>query len=348
MPEAVPTISVCIPVFNFAEFLHQTLESVVHQLGPGDELVIYDGGSTDSTPALMARYAQDPRINYFRAAQRGGIDADLASCVGLATCDFCWLFSGDDLMRPGAIESVRGHLRHGSDILLCEHSLCDKQMRFLRDYPFMLSNAPIRADWSNPAQRRHWLAAARNTEAVFSFLSGIVVRRATWNSGNLPEAFERSCWGHVARFFELARCRLVVEYLPHVYLDKRGGNDSFLGNSAVARVKLAIDGYTSLAATFFGTGSEEARQIRRLLRREHGLKMFLFLKLSCVESPDREDRADLDRMAKLLHPQGVADRMWVAAYELAPTWILRIARSSVRNLRRVFGGTPGAGAQAGR
>lgn len=334
--DSAPSISVCIPVHNFFDFLGVTLESIMSQLGPSDELVVYDGGSTDRTPELMEHHRIDPRVTYFHAQNKGGIDADLASCVALASRDYCWLFSGDDLMRAGALEAVRGHLAKGSDVLVCEHSLCDKHMNFLRDYPVMLSNRPMRADWSDPAQRIEWFAAARNTEAIFSFLSGIVVKRDVWNAGRLPHGFERSCWGHVARLFELSKQKLVAEYLPHIYLDKRGGNDSFLGNSAVARIRLAIDGYDALARTYLGADSAEAKHVRRLLRREHGLAMFLFLRLSCREFPERESRTELDRMAAILHSGSMFGGGWLFAYRFSPDWLLLAARGSVRASRRLL------------
>src|SRR5437016_4409767 len=82
---AAPVLSFCIPVHNFGAFLPATLESILPQMHDALEIVVFDGGSTDSTPELMGDIcARDPRVSYLRSDVRGGIDADLASCIDAA------------------------------------------------------------------------------------------------------------------------------------------------------------------------------------------------------------------------------------------------------------------------
>jgi glycosyltransferase involved in cell wall biosynthesis len=52
--------------YNGERFLRRQMETILPQLGDGDELVISDDSSTDSTPTLLAEYAAaDPRIRLF-------------------------------------------------------------------------------------------------------------------------------------------------------------------------------------------------------------------------------------------------------------------------------------------
>lgn len=56
-----PTHSVIVPVRNGARYIGECLSSILDQLGPDDELIVVDNGSTDDTVALV-QAAADPRI----------------------------------------------------------------------------------------------------------------------------------------------------------------------------------------------------------------------------------------------------------------------------------------------
>ena len=54
-------ISVCIATRNGEKYLQQQLQSILTQLGPGDEIIISDDSSTDGTVGIIKAFA-DPRI----------------------------------------------------------------------------------------------------------------------------------------------------------------------------------------------------------------------------------------------------------------------------------------------
>ena len=53
---SLPTVSVVTPAYNQAEFLRDTIESVLMQDYPNIEYVVLDDGSTDDTPQILAEY----------------------------------------------------------------------------------------------------------------------------------------------------------------------------------------------------------------------------------------------------------------------------------------------------
>lgn len=65
---AVPLVSVVVATHNQARWLPEAVESVRAQTWPDWELAIADDGSTDDTAAVVARWADDPRIRYLPAA----------------------------------------------------------------------------------------------------------------------------------------------------------------------------------------------------------------------------------------------------------------------------------------
>src|SRR5256885_17249020 len=101
---AAPVLSFCIPVHNFGAFLPATLESILPQMHDALEIVVFDGGSTDSTPELMGDIcARDPRVSYLRRDDRGGFYADSASFHDAARGEHWWLFSRDGTLKTRGV-----------------------------------------------------------------------------------------------------------------------------------------------------------------------------------------------------------------------------------------------------
>ncbi len=328
-------LSVCIPVYNCGEFLPAALDSVLAQADDRVEIIVYDGASTDNTQHLMSAYLTRTNVKYFRGAKRGGIDADLATCVSHANGEFCWLFSGDDVMRAGALAQAFEWLKGGSDVLLCRHTICDIKMRFLFHHPVLKPSELTTKEFSDTKQRMEWFGRSATTEAFFSFLSCIIVRKKTWDRGSTHDEFASSCWAHVVRLLALADEGLRVTHVPEVWLDQRGQNDSFLHAGVVNRYRIAIDGYQKIGETLFGHASAEAFHIRRVLRNEFTLRMFLNAKIQCREKPDHENRALLDSLYDRLH----LDRTFISCcqllgYSLTPAWLAAALRRGVRAMRK--------------
>src|SRR6478672_3599346 len=53
---ALPTLSVVTPAYNQAEFLRDTVESVLAQDYPNIEYIVLDDGSTDDTAKILESY----------------------------------------------------------------------------------------------------------------------------------------------------------------------------------------------------------------------------------------------------------------------------------------------------
>ena len=297
------SLSICIPIYNFAKFIPETLDSILGQDG-GDEvqIVILDGASTDNTAEILAGYERKhPNIKYVRQPQKGGIDRDMAKSVEPATGDYCWLFSGDDIMRPGALRRALNEIQSGHDLYLCKHMEYYFYHDSWTEYPTVACEDGAVFELSDPRSRRDYFSKAVNTEAFFSFIGGIIVKRSTWNRVPLNEEFVGSCWGHVARFFELMPGGLSIKVLSGALLDRRPDNDSFAGGGMVNRYRIAIDGFHNIADHFFGHDSIEAFHVRRVIRHEfHPLAMQLG-KFMCFVNPAGESRALMDSLMKKVY-----------------------------------------------
>lgn len=331
----VPRLSVCIPVFNFGGFLGETLDSILQQITPGIEVLVVDGASTDNTQDVVTTRATTcSQLRYVRLEQRGGIDTDISLSVALARGEYCWLFSGDDIMRPFAIQHALEWLHSNHDVYICKHTICDKKMRFLRDYPIFRNEHSREMEMSDPVQRQEWMADALNTESLFSFMSGLIVRREKWLSIEPPAKFMGSCWGHVARLLALSQSQLKVSYKDEICLDKRGENDSFLEQGVVNRIKIAVDGFVGIATHYYGYDSTESQNVLRMLRKELSLLSYFYARDRVIESPAHENRAELDRCFSVCYG-GNGFGKWLARvlYYRLPISGYRAMKSVYKSLR---------------
>jgi glycosyltransferase involved in cell wall biosynthesis len=95
-----PLVSVLMASYNAAEWIGESIESVLGQTYPHVELVVADDASTDETPAIVSRYAgRDARVRLVAAQERAGptrrrndaLDAARGSLLGWLDHDDVWL-----------------------------------------------------------------------------------------------------------------------------------------------------------------------------------------------------------------------------------------------------------------
>ena len=112
----------------------------------------------------------------------------------------------------------------------------------------------------------------------------------------LNEAFVGSCWAHAARLFEIIPRGLIVKYVARSYLNRRQSNDLFMDKGVINRRAIAIEGYLRIVDTFFGHDSVEAFHVRRVLKDEHPLDLFISCLNLSKNKPETENRALLDSL----------------------------------------------------
>jgi len=330
-------LSICIPVYNCADYLPEALNSILGQTKKEIEVIVFDGGSTDNTQELMKGYLSNwPNLRYERAEQRGGIDLDMAKCVDFANGEYCWLFSGDDVMRPGSIDAIFAWLDLGLDVYISKHTICDKNLKVLHGHPVFKKNMLQIADLSVSSERIKWFESAATTEALFSFMSGLIVNTKKWRSTSLPALFTGSCWGHVARLFELSHHGLRVCYIPQILLDQRGENDSFMQLGYVNRFRIAIEGYGKMGKHYYGENSKEAFHIRRVLRNEFSVFAFMKAKYFAWHTPTLENRKILDEIVSDIYQDfSIINVLKKYLYYLFPPPIFIVLQPIYRPLKSV-------------
>lgn len=60
-----PLVSICIPTYNNARFLGESLDSIVNQTYPNKEIIVSDNASTDETEKIVKEYVEKYNIEYY-------------------------------------------------------------------------------------------------------------------------------------------------------------------------------------------------------------------------------------------------------------------------------------------
>jgi len=332
-------LSICIPTYNFGPFIGQTLNSLLPQISTGVEVIILDGGSTDDTADVVAsRQRNYPQLAYHRQNFRGGIDRDIEKVVSLAQGKYCWLFSADDIMLPGAINKVLEAIKSNDDVYLCEHILCTLEMKPIREHP-PFNNMPHSKlfNLADILQRKEYFRSARTSEAFFSFMSGPIFKKEVWDSATIPESFRGTCWIVAGHLLSVIPKGLTVNYLSEKLIYKRGENDSFSDQGLVNRFRISIEGFRHVANVVFGEHTEEAFHLRRVIRGEQTLQDILRVKLMAAENPIKEDIKVLNRIVGMHYADsGLENWLKRELYRIAPVPVLRVVKSFKKYINNLF------------
>lgn len=106
----MPLVTVCIPTYNRAQLLRQTIQSVRNQTFSDWTLVISDDASNDNTAEVVHGFG-DARIRYHRQSHNLGVAANLQAVTALADTEFVALISDDDIYLPDHLAAALDALR---------------------------------------------------------------------------------------------------------------------------------------------------------------------------------------------------------------------------------------------
>jgi glycosyltransferase involved in cell wall biosynthesis len=117
MEKRLPTFSICIPNYNYANYLGATIESVLKQSYPHFEIIVVDNASTDNSLEVAESF-HDSRIKVFKNNYNVGFAPNLQIATSHASMDFINLLSSDDIMKPNALQTY-------ADLILTEPEFYD-------------------------------------------------------------------------------------------------------------------------------------------------------------------------------------------------------------------------------
>ena len=129
---ALPSVSVCIPVYRGEQFLAETIRSVLDQTYRDFELVILDNASPDGS-GRIARSFGDRRIRVETNATTLSQPENFREAVRLCRAPLIKLVCADDLLHPRCLEYQVGPMEAdpGLAVVAARRHMIDERSRVL-------------------------------------------------------------------------------------------------------------------------------------------------------------------------------------------------------------------------
>lgn len=151
----MPKVTIAIPVYNDADFLRESLDSILAQTFSDFELLIIDDGSTDETVGILASYA-DKRLRIIRHEANQGRPFARNTALDAADGEYLAWMDGDDISHPRRIEKQIDFLGAHPEIDICGCALqCFQDRQDTVFYPYTPEHVRAGIIWGptipNPA-----------------------------------------------------------------------------------------------------------------------------------------------------------------------------------------------------
>jgi glycosyltransferase involved in cell wall biosynthesis len=131
---SIPKISVAIANYNSANYIEQTLESILNQTFTDFEIVVSDDGSTDNSLEIIKRYQQkDDRIRIVENEHLGNIAGVLNIAHSHSRGDYLCVVDSDDLIRKDCLELCYKFIQENAPegLIYTDHTIINKDNKHL-------------------------------------------------------------------------------------------------------------------------------------------------------------------------------------------------------------------------
>jgi len=116
-------ISIIMPVYNAAAYMHRMIEAVLAQTYKNIELLFVNDGSTDETKSICERYVNEhaDKVRLVSLDRNSGISAARNAGVAATDGDFFAFVDSDDFILPDMFEVLANAMELTSaDVVRCE------------------------------------------------------------------------------------------------------------------------------------------------------------------------------------------------------------------------------------
>lgn len=175
-------VSICVPTYNRADYLVESLATITAQTYAPLEILIADNASTDATESICrALAARDPRVRYVRHPRNIGLYENHNFCIEESRGDYLCFFHDDDRYAPDVVaENVAVLDAHPSVGIVCsDWDLMDETGQRFGGRRFAVSPVTRGLDYVERT-----IASGRSSICC----PGTLIRRAALGKVRFPES----------------------------------------------------------------------------------------------------------------------------------------------------------------
>ena len=99
----MPKVSICVPVYNMADYVGLAVQSALEQSFKDFEIIVCNNASTDNTAEVLSKF-DDPRLKVITNETNIGMIRNFNLTVELAEGEYIKFLEADDLLLPGCLE----------------------------------------------------------------------------------------------------------------------------------------------------------------------------------------------------------------------------------------------------
>lgn len=269
-------LSFCIPTYNRADYIGQTLESMAVQIIEGEwtdciEVCISDNASQDDTDDVIRKFQSDypsVRTVYSKNCENMGADRNYLRVVTLASGEYCWLFGSDDILAPHALGVILQEIKERDDIYLGNRINCSFEMKPITQEQWLVDTEDQEFDFSKRDNLIDYFQRSQLLGAVFSYLSCIIFKKIRWRAINYDISMVGTAYSHVYMLISMVKNGAKLKYINNPIVLCRLENDSFAVDGDLKRLLLDFDGYFTIAEKLL-PDADEKKLFLSIMTHEH-------------------------------------------------------------------------------
>jgi glycosyltransferase involved in cell wall biosynthesis len=109
-----PKVSICVPTYNTAKYISETIESLKAQDYPNFEIIVVDNGSTDGTTEILAKTSGIRHVLFKTLTEHG---QNWNRCFDLAEGEYMAIYHSDDVYEKNIVSKQVEYLEtHPSSV----------------------------------------------------------------------------------------------------------------------------------------------------------------------------------------------------------------------------------------
>lgn len=304
-----------IPVYNCAEFVRETLSSVlVQDLGVGQmQIEVVDDASTDADVAALVEELGKGRVSYFRQPTNVGSLRNFETCLNRSRGQLIHLLHGDDRVRAGFYHKLADLLARypQAGAAFCNYYTIDSTGTRQRSQLPEMDHDGIVENWF------YKIAAYQRTQYV-----SMVVRRSVYEEVGsfygVTYGEDWEMWVRIAR-------RYPVAYSPEPLAEYRAHT-----NSISSQKVTAYEALQDLRATIDRIGQHLPTEIRQQVSTK-SIRYYVALDVKTAFNQWRDDGEGKNLTVRVKKALGV-----YSGSDLYPLIAMLVIKKSIQRFWRLW------------